>query len=144
MKYLEKLKAERSLDRIIFLAGMVLALIGYFVPVYFDEDGLYNVFSGAAAYNIPGNAYIATFLVIGWLCSIAGIALFFITHTIVGDVVVWLLGLGFGIAELVSMIQFNEVLPFSFMSVGSYLIIAGWLVALIGTVLGAAHIKAQE
>ncbi len=144
MKYFEKLNAERSTDRKIFFIGMVLALIGYFIPVFFDEDGLYNVFTGASAYNIPGYAYLATFLVVGWLASIAGIALFFITHTIVGDVVVWLIGCGFGIAELVSLFLYYEELPFLHMSAGAYVIIVGWIVALVGTVLGAAHIKAPQ
>ena len=120
---------------------MVLALIGFFTPVFFDEDGLYNVFTGAVEYNIPAYAYLATFLVIGWLASIAGIVLFFITHTIVGDVVVWLLGFGFGIAEFVSLQLYYEEIPFLHMHVGAYLITIGWIVALVGTVLGAAHIK---
>ena len=35
MKYLDKLKKERSVDRVIFLAGMVLAFVGFLIPTVY-------------------------------------------------------------------------------------------------------------
>ena len=99
MKYFETLKKERSLDRVIFLAGMVLAFVGFMIPTFFlkDESGtvLKNVFGAASYFNKAPSAYNSTFIVITWLCSIAGIALFFCTKTIVGDIIVTLLALAF-------------------------------------------------
>ena len=83
MQYLDKLKKERSIDRIIFLAGMVIAFIGFLVPTVFVKDAsgtvLKNIFGAAVYFNKAPSAYNATFMVAVWLCSIAGIALFFIT-----------------------------------------------------------------
>lgn len=166
MQYLDKLKKERSIDRIIFLAGMVLAFIGFMIPTVFvrDESGtvLKNIFMAASYFNKAPSAYNATFLVIVWLCTIAGIALFFITKTIIGDIVVVLLAIAFQIASVISIapsltdpsgayssLYQNPVtqIPvpvtpfFGYASAGSYLVIAGIIAALVGSVLGAAHIQ---
>ena len=159
MKYLDKLKKERSLDRVIFLAGMVLAFIGFMIPTFFlkDETGtvLKNVFGAAAYFNKAPSAYNATFIVIVWLCSIAGIALFFLTKTIIGDILVTLLALAFGIASIISIapaltdifgaytsFYSSPVVPFfGYTTVGGYLVLVGLLAATAGSVLGAAHIQ---
>lgn len=247
MKYLDTLKKERSKDRVIFLAGMVLAFIGFLVPTVYvkmvvaepidntlevsDDDEasqgsqmaddafyeslingtastddsseddvqindeavivlkststdfvrdknddkvlnrkgepkkvttteysyiqpyeveagqhvhnkLLNIFGLAAAFNVAPYAYNATFLVIVWLCSIAGIVLFFVTKTIVGDIVAVLVGLGFAIASAISVPLTLQVLPIvGYMTVGGYMVLVGWVVAIIGSVLGAAHIQ---
>lgn len=159
MQYLDKLKKERSIDRIIFLAGMVLAFIGFMIPTVFVRDGsgtvLKNIFMAASYFNKAPSAYNATFLVIVWLCTIAGIALFFITKTIIGDIVVVLLAIAFQIASVISIapsltdpfgayssLYRSPVTPFfGYASAGSYLVIAGIIAALVGSVLGAAHIQ---
>ena len=247
MKYLDKLKKERSIDRVIFLAGMVLAFIGFLVPTVYvkmviadpvdntieseveendnqgsdvgdddfydslingtaasDDEGeeddvvvddeavivlketetnfvldknydkilnkngepkkvtttkysyvapyevegqhirnrVLNIFGLAAAFNVAPHAYNATFLVIMWLCSIAGIALFFITKTIVGDIVTVLVGLGFAIASAIMVPVTFSVFPIvGYMTVGGYMVLAGWIIAIAGSVLGAAHIQ---
>lgn len=244
MKYLDTLKKERSKDRVIFLAGMVLAFIGFLIPTVYvkmvvaepvdntletidneaeqgsqmasddmfdailsgNYDGgdsedeeissdavvvlkekttdfvldknydkvlnskgepkkatkteysyvsplelesgqhvhnkLLNIFGLAAAFNVAPYAYNATFLVIVWLCSIAGIVLFFTTKTIVGDIVTVLVGLGFAIASVITVPITFQVLPVvGYMTVGGYMVLVGWIVAIIGSVLGAAHIQ---
>lgn len=247
MKYLDKLKKERSIDRVIFLAGMVLAFIGFLIPTVYvkmvvaepvdntiestdneeatqgsemgdddfyeslingtassddsaseddvvvDDDAviilkeketnfvldknyakildsngepkkltttkysyvapyevegqhvhnkLLNIFGLAAAFNVAPYAYNTTFLVIVWLCSIAGIALFFTAKTIVGDIVALLVGLGFAIASAISVPLTLHVLPIAgYMTVGGYFVIIGWIIAIVGSVLGAAHIQ---
>ncbi|MBQ9281180.1 MAG: hypothetical protein IJ207_03165 [Treponema sp.] len=159
MKYLETLKKERSIDRFIFLAGMILAFIGFIIPTFIlkDSDGtvLKNVFGAASYFNKAPSAYNATFIVIVWLCSIAGIVLFFITKTIIGDIIVTLLALAFEIASVVSIAPSlsdifgayssfypQPVLPFfGYTSVGGYLVLLGIIVAIVGSVLGAAHIQ---
>lgn len=245
MKYLDTLKKERSIDRVIFLAGMVLAFIGFLIPTVYvkmvvaepvdntleesnngadqgsqmaDDDfyealingtastddsseddvqvddesvivlketstdfvldknndkvlnskgepkkatkteysyvapyevagqhvhnKLLNIFGLAAAYNVAPHAYNATFLVIVWLCSIAGIVLFFVTRTIVGDIVTVLVGLGFAIASAITVPLTFNVLPIvGYMTVGGYLVLVGWILGIVGSVLGAAHIQ---
>ena len=159
MQYLDKLKKERSIDRIIFLAGMVLAFIGFLIPTVFVKDSsgtvLKNIFGAAAYFNKAPSAYNATFIVIVWLCTIAGIALFFITKTIIGDIVATLLGLAFEVASIVSIapsltdfmgayteFYTDKVVPFfGYTTVGGYLVLIGLIVALIGSILGAAHIQ---
>lgn len=221
MKYLDNLKRERSIDRVIFLCGMVLAFIGFLIPtVYvreaipeetavieetastteeiaetsdelFDETegylddtadnyltddeetvedflftdsevesrtSLKNIFSAAVYFNQSPTAYNATFLVIMWLCTIAGIALFFGTKTIVGDIISVLIGLAFGVASVIGIpTTLNdsfgfyanvyadagiEVLPIvGYMFVGGYLVLVGYIVALVGAVLSMAHIQ---
>ena len=142
MKYFETLKKERSLDRVIFLAGMVLTFVGFMIPTFFlkDESGtvLKNVFGAASYFNKAPSAYNSTFIVITWLCSIAGIALFFCTKTIVGDIFVTLLALAFEIASIISIapsltdmfgaytkFYTSPVTPiFGYTSVGGYLVLA--------------------
>lgn len=247
MKYLDKLKKERSIDRVIFLAGMVLAFIGFLVPTVYvkmvvaepvdntieseveegdaqgsevGDDDFYealingtgasddsddendvavddesviilketetnfvldknydkvlnkngepkkvtttaysyvapyeveghhirnrvlNIFGLAAAFNVAPYAYNATFLVIMWICSIAGIALFFITKTIVGDIVTALIGLGFAIASAIMIPVTLKVFPVvGYMTIGGYMVLVGWIIAIAGSILGAAHIQ---
>ena len=159
MQYLDKLKKERSLDRVIFLAGMVLAFIGFLVPAFFLKESsgvvLKNVFGAAAYFNKAPSAYNSTFIIITWLCTIAGIVLFFITKTIIGDIIATLIALAFQLASLVSIapsltdpfgayssIYTSSVTPFfGYTSVGGYLVIVGLIIAVVGSVLGAAHIQ---
>ena len=203
MQYLDKLKKERSIDRVIFLAGMVFAFIGFIIPtVYvkdevasddeqttvestssysheseeidflsddlendsddldFDDDVetktyLKNIFGAASYLNRAPTAYNATFLVAVWLCTIAGIALFFITKSIIGDIIVTLIALAFGIASVIGTApalsdEFgayagyyeDAIMPFfGYASVGSYFVVIGLVAALVGSVLGAAHIQ---
>ena len=159
MQYLDKLKKERSLDRVIFLAGMVLAFIGFLVPAFFLKESsgvvLKNVFGAAAYFNKAPSAYNTTFIIITWLCTIAGIVLFFITKTIIGDIIATLIALAFQLASIVSIapsltdpfgayssIYTSSVTPFfGYTSVGGYLVIVGLIIAVVGSVLGAAHIQ---
>ena len=204
MQYLDKLKKERSIDRIIFLAGMVLAFIGFLIPTVYVKDelpsadeaavestleenseeigeevdylsdsigatddlefesddvatkvNLKNIFGAASYFNRAPVAYNATFLVIVWLCTIAGIVLFFITKTIIGDIIATLIAIAFGIASVIGIApalsdEFgayagyyaDAVTPFfGYASVGSYFVVIGLLVAIVGSVLGAAHIQ---
>ena len=138
---------------------MSLTFIGFMIPTFFlkDESGtaLKNVFSAALYFNKAPSAYNATFIVITWLCSIAGIVLFFITKTIIGDIIVTLLALAFEIASVVSIAPSlsdifgayssfypQPVLPFfGYTSVGGYLVLLGIIVAIVGSILGAAHIQ---
>lgn len=106
------------------------------------ETKLLNIFGIASAFNVSPYAYNATFLVAMWLCAIACILLFFITKSLIGDVVALLIGLGFGIASAISVPETLIVTPIvGYMTVGGYLVIVGWIVAIAGTVLGAAHIQ---
>ena len=159
MQYLDKLKKERSLDRVLFLAGMVLAFIGFLVPAFFLKESsgvvLKNVFGAAAYFNKAPSAYNSTFIIITWLCTIAGIVLFFITKTIIGDIIATLIALAFQLASIVSIapsltdpfgayssIYTSSVTPFfGYTSVGGYLVIVGLIIAVVGSVLGAAHIQ---
>ena len=159
MQYLDKLKKERSLDRVIFLAGMVLAFIGFLVPAFFLKESsgvvLKNVFGAAAYFNKAPSAYNSTFIIITWLCTIAGIVLFFITKTIIGDIIATLIALAFQLASIVSIapsltdpfgayssIYTSSVTPFfGYTSVCGYLVIVGLIIAVVGSVLGAAHIQ---
>ena len=159
MKYFETLKKERSIDRVIFLAGMILAFIGFMIPTFsLKEDSgtvLKNLFEAASYFNKAPSAYNATFIVIIWLCSIAGIVLFFITKTIIGDIIVTLLALAFEIASIISIApaltdMFGaytkyysaSVLPFfGYTAVGGYLVLLGIIAAIVGSILGAAHIQ---
>ena len=160
MQYLDTLKKERSLDRVIFLIGMVLAFIGFMIPTVFVKDAsgtvLKNIFGAAAYFNKAPSAYNATFLVATWLCSIAGIALFFITKTIIGDIITVLLAVSFQVASVISIapsltdfmgsyMEFYGQTPvtpfFGYTSVGGYLVVVGLIIAVVGSVLGAAHIQ---
>ena len=203
MQYLDKLKKERSLDRVVFLAGMVLAFIGFIIPtVYvkdeiqnedaieesvdsssinddFDEEYDYmsdtegdddlefgdeeietethlkNIFGAASYFNRSPVAYNATFLVVVWLCTIAGIVLFFVSKTIIGDIIATLFAIAFGIASVIGIAPalsdeygayagyyVDGVTPFfGYASVGSYFVVIGLILAAVGSVLGAAHIQ---
>lgn len=157
--YVDTLKKERSIDRIIFVVGMVLMFIGCMIPMVYvnTESGtaLKNIFGAAVYFNKAPSAYNATFLVIVWLCSIAGIALFLLTRSIIGDIFVCLLALAFGTASVIGIpmafsdmfgaytaLYPNGVTPFfGYASVGTYMVVVGILVAVAGTALGAAHIQ---
>ena len=208
MQYLHKLKKERSLDRVIFLAGMVLAFIGFIIPTVYvrdelpaneeavevsvsetvaedsydlEEDAydvldasgeeeddlefgdeevetkvyLKNIFGAASYFNRSPVAYNATFLVVVWLCTIAGIALFFITKTIIGDIIATLIAIAFGIASVIGIpgaltdefgpfagYYTSEIVPFfGYASVGAYFVVIGLIAAVVASVLGAAHIQ---
>ena len=117
------------------------------------EKNIFNLFGVLDVFNqtgkdygdfdyIPGTAYNATFMVIVWLCTIAGIILFFVAKSIIGDVIVLLLAIAFGLAASFC-IPLTLGVPFvtgSFF-VGAYLVAAGLIASLVGTLLGAAHIK---
>ena len=91
---------------------------------------------------IPGTAYNATFLVIVWLCTIAGIILFFLSKSIIGDVIVVLIAIAFGLASAFCIPLTLNVSPIvGYFSAGGYFVLIGIIVALAGTILGAAHIK---
>lgn len=159
MQYLDNLKKNRSVDRVIFLAGMILAFIGFLIPTVFVKEAsgtvLKNIFGAAVYFNKAPSAYNATFLVTVWLCSIAGIALFFITKTIIGDIIVTLLAIAFEIASVISIapsltdmfgayteFYTSPVTPFfGYTTVGGYLVAVGIVAALVGSILGAAHIQ---
>ena len=159
MQYLDKLKKERSIDRIIYLAGMFLAFIGFLIPTFVvrNETGtvLKNIFGAAVYFNQAPTAYNATFIVVVWLCTIAGIALFFLTKTIIGDIIVTLLALAFQLASIASIApSFSNVMGaytsfysspvvpfFGYTTVGGYMVMIGLIVAVVGSILGAAHIQ---
>jgi len=154
MSFVENLK-NRSLDRKIFLIGAFVAFIGCLLPMIsfptdflgLGEIGAKNVFGAAAVLNYAepdaGYAFNATFIIIVWLMSIAAIASFVFSANFVVDVLVWLIGAGFGIASMITLPSFVEVSMFSYMSVGSYIIFVGWTVALVGWVLSAIHVQQQ-
>ncbi|WP_294428491.1 hypothetical protein [uncultured Treponema sp.] len=116
---------------------------------------LKNIFGAASYLNRAPTAYNATFLVTVWLCTIAGIALFFITKSIIGDIIVTLIALAFGIASAIGTAPalsdefgayagyYEEAVTpfFGYASIGSYLVVIGLIAALVGSVLGAAHIQ---
>lgn len=92
--------------------------------------------------HVPGTAYNATFIVIVWLCTIAGIVLFFLTKTIIGDVIVVLLAIAFGLASMFCVpITLNVPFITGSFFVGAYVSAIGIIIALAGTLLGAAHIQ---
>ncbi|MCR4822544.1 MAG: hypothetical protein K5873_06695 [Treponema sp.] len=200
MQYLDKLKKERSIDRVIFLAGMVLAFIGFMIPTVYVKDevvsadsaveatteedyvteeidyladnlesddlefedeevetkvSLKNIFGAATYFNRSPVAYNATFLVVVWLCTIAGIVLFFVTKSFIGDILVVILALAFGLASVIGIAPalsdefgayagyYTEAVTpfFGYASVGSYLVVVGLIVATVATVLSAMHIQ---
>ncbi|WP_407426796.1 hypothetical protein [Treponema sp.] len=125
---------------------------------YKTETNVFNLFGAAKVFNqnglgsyyndydyvneVNGTAYNATFLVVIWLCTIAGIVLFFLTKTIIGDVLVSLIALAFGIASVIAVSVTLNVTPIvGYFSVGGYMVIVGIALAIAGTVLGAAHIQ---
>jgi hypothetical protein len=120
---------------------------------YKTETNSFNLFGAVEVLNqagldygdvdyVPGTAFNATFLVIVWLCSIAGIVLFFIAKSIIGDVVVILIAVAFGLASTFTIPLALSVAPIvGYYSVGGYFVLIGILVSLVGTVLGAAHVK---
>ena len=115
-----------------------------------------NIFSTATFFNRKFFAYNATFFVALWLCSIAGICVFCICRSLVADVIVWLIGAGFGIAAIVGVTGFFKeicstpakvitVAPvLDFASVGLYVVLIGWLIALVGVVISVATVKKAE
>lgn len=235
MQYLDKLKKERSIDRVIFFAGMVLAFIGFIIPTVYvrdevpsndevaieetveesieevapaasdellaeaedaealegdelaeealaEDDDIFdvmnaseededdygfgddevetkvfykNIFGAASYFNRSPVAYNATFIVAVWVCTIAGIALFFLTKTIIGDIIATLIALAFGLASIVGIApalsdEFgpyagyyaSEVTPFfGYSTIGGYLVVIGLIAAVVGSILGAAHIQ---
>lgn len=135
-------KFKRPLARIIFAAGMLLAFIGFFMPMISVEDeGLFNLFTAGVYFNEPGIAFISTFLYATWLSCLAGVIVFFTSHEIVGDFITWLLGCGFGIAATVTLWLELEVIPFGYMFVGSYVVFVGMTAALVALIYEAVSIK---
>ncbi|MBQ4377595.1 MAG: hypothetical protein II821_00135 [Treponema sp.] len=120
---------------------------------YTIETNHFNLFGAVKVLNqsgldygdfdyIPGTAYNATFLVIVWLASIAGIILFFCAKSIIGDIVVTLIAIAFGLTATFTIPLTLSVAPIiGYYTVGGYFVLAGILVALVGSILGAAHIK---
>lgn len=154
MSLVENLK-KRSLDRKIFVIGVLIAFIGFLLPmISFPENflglgtvGTKNVFGAASVMNYAepsaGYAYNATFIVAMWLMSIGGIASFIFAGSLVTDVLVWIVGAGFGIAATITIPKFLEVSIFQYTSIGGYLIFVGWTVALVGWILAAIHVQQQ-
>lgn len=120
---------------------------------YTIKKNVFNLFGAVEVLNqsgvdygdfdyIPGTAYNATFIVIVWLCTIAGIVLFFLTKTIIGDVIVVLLAIAFGLASMFCVpITLNVPFITGSFFVGAYVSAIGIIIALAGTLLGAAHIQ---
>lgn len=107
-----------------------------------------NIFAAAKFFNVAdrggaGYAYNATFLVVLWLMTIAGIAAFFCSNGIILDILVWLVGAGFGIAATITIPSYLEMNIFQYSAVGSYVIFVGWTTALVGAVRSAVHVQQQ-
>lgn len=156
MSIVENLQ-KKSLDRILFVAGMALTFIGFIIPAFVlpgwiaakhgmaNADVTLNMFAAAKLLNEPGTAYNATFMVVVWLCSIAGIVSFFFTSSVMSEVLIWLIGAGFGIAELITLPAYCEVTPLVGTSaIGSYIVAVGWTLALVAVIIGAASVKHAE
>ena len=139
------MKLKKSKDRMMYLIGMALAFIGMLVPFTREPDeGVLNVFSGAAYFNQSGIAYISTFMVAVWLAALAGIILYFVTDFIIGDFIAWFVGAGFGIAHTVAMCMYsvdNEYATFGWIFVGAFIVFAGMTAALVALILQAIHIQ---
>ena len=137
---------KKSLDQKLFAAGMVLAFIGLLLPSFSFPDwvkgGTSNVLSAAAALNQPGFAYNATFIVVFWLAALSGIAVFLLSHSLIGEILVWFIGAGFGLAATITLPKYLEVAPVvGYASIGSYLACIGWTLALVAWVIGASKVK---
>ncbi len=106
-----------------------------------EEPDYKNVFGAAVYYNEPGTAQISTFMVIVWLASLAGIITFLLVKHAAGDVVSWLVGAAFGIAAIVAISSEHSCSMFAWASVGAYVILVGYIVALVGIVKNAIKTK---
>ncbi len=115
---------------------------------YTEERTLKNIFGMAKFFNVAdsagGYAYNATFPVAMWLATIAGIIVFLCAESFVGDVLVWLVGAGFGLAATITIPKYLEVQPiFGYAAVGAYIVFVGWTIALVGIVLASIHVQQQ-
>ncbi len=109
------------------------------------KSQLKNIFTAASFFNNYtvttsegdeiNTAYNATFIVFMWLATLAGIIVFFACKTYVVDIVIWAIGTCFGIASLISIPMTLHVTPiFGYFSVGGYIVLIGWIVALVGLI----------
>lgn len=106
-----------------------------------DEPDFKNVFGAAVYYNESGTAQISTFIVIVWLASLAGIITFLLVKNAAGDVVSWLVGASFGIAAIVAISSELSCSMFGWASVGTYVILVGYIVSLVGIIKNAIKVK---
>ena len=142
----ENLK-KKSLDQKLFLIGMCLTFVGlilpsFNVPDWVSKTGPLNIFGAAKALNLPGSAYNATFIVVLWLASLAGIVTFLLSSSVISEILVWFIGAGFGIAGAITLPAFLEVTPIvGYAHIGCYLALVGWLLALVAWVIGASKVK---
>ncbi|MBR0032983.1 MAG: hypothetical protein IJP61_11975 [Treponema sp.] len=150
MSIVEKLK-KKSLDQKLFVAGMLLTFIGLVLPCAFNvpdwvsNTSPINVFVAARALNLPGSAYNATFIIVLWLASLAGICTFLLSSSIVSEALVWFIGAGFGIASIITLPPFLEVTPVvGYANVGCYIAFVGWVLAFVAWVIGASKVKQAE
>ncbi|MBR4373079.1 MAG: hypothetical protein IKP49_01775 [Treponema sp.] len=107
-------------------------------PVVKGAASFFNVADSAG-----GFAHNATFIVILWLMSIAGILVFLCVEGVVLDTLVWLIGAAFGIAALITIPRYLEASLFSFASVGTYIVIIGWVVAFVGVAISLFKLEQQ-
>jgi hypothetical protein len=133
---------KRSVSRIVFVIGMLIAAIGFLLPMITVEgEGVMNLFSAGVYFNEPGTAFISTFLYAVWIACIAAVIVFFTSHYIIGDFITWLIGAGFGIAAIITLCGELAVNPFGYMFIGSYVIVIGMIVALVALIKEAAASK---
>ena len=111
-----------------------------------QESQLKNIFTAATFFNNYtitsedgdeiNTAYNATFIVLMWLATLAGLIVFFVCNTYVVDIIVWALGTCFGIASAITIPMTLHVTPiFGYFSVGGYFVLIGWIIALVGIIL---------
>lgn len=117
------------------------------------KTNVFNLFGAVNVFNqtgkdygdfdyIPGTAHNATFLVVVWLCTIAGIVLFFVAKSIIGDIIVLLLAIAFGLAATFTIpLTLDVTFVTGSFFVGAYFVAIGLIASLVGTLLGAAHVK---
>ena len=134
--------SKKMTMRWIYIAGCALVIIGYLCPIFKASLGIFgkistNGFALVKQFNNAGDtlALIATVMV--FAAAICGIILDYCTGKLIGDVVALAVSVLGGIILFANTSDLGVKIAGKFINIGFYLIVIGWIVALIGIILAS-------
>jgi hypothetical protein len=134
--------SKKMAMRWIYIIGCALVIIGYLCPIFKVSLGFLgnistNGFALVKQFNNAGDtlALIATVMV--FAAAICGIILDYCTGKLIGDVVALAVSVLGGIILFANTSDLGVKIAGKFINIGFYLIVIGWIVALIGIILAS-------
>lgn len=128
--------------RFLYIVGCALVIVGYICPIFKVSLGIFgssstNGFALVKQFNNSGDtvALIATVMV--FAAAICGIILDYCTGKFIGDLVALAVSVLGGVILFANTSDLGVSIAKKFINIGFYLIVIGWIVALLGIILAS-------